>query len=103
MTTVPVQLPPDIEQKLQAKAVSVGLTLEGYIRRLAENDAVNGSHADAPTNPLGLEQWEGIVVGTLGREVISEEPHPQEQVSLPRFPGAVFGTLSREEIYEDVG
>ncbi len=43
MSSITVVLPPDTEQKLRAKAVSVGLTLESYLGRLAEKDAANGA------------------------------------------------------------
>ncbi len=43
MSNVTVTLPPDTERKLREKAVSAGLSLETYLSRLAETDAVNGT------------------------------------------------------------
>ncbi len=43
MSSITVSLPPDTERKLREKAVSVGVTLETYIGRLAETDVSNGS------------------------------------------------------------
>jgi len=45
MSSITVSLPAETERTLRAKAVTLGLTLEGYLGRLAEQDASNGSAA----------------------------------------------------------
>lgn len=39
MSAIILHLPPDTESALRAKAARAGLTVEGYLRQLAERDA----------------------------------------------------------------
>jgi hypothetical protein len=43
MADVTLTLPPDTERKLRDKAGAAGMTLEDYLRRLAESDVSNGA------------------------------------------------------------
>jgi hypothetical protein len=45
MKTVTVQLDPDTERKLRRQANQVGLTLEAYLERLADQAVANGTTA----------------------------------------------------------
>jgi len=48
MATITIALHPETEQKLREKARSVGLTVDEYMRRLAEKDVANGTKAPPP-------------------------------------------------------
>jgi hypothetical protein len=58
MTSITVTLPPETERKLREKAGAAGVTLEVYLRQLAEKDAGNGTPSpptptfDEMTGPL---------------------------------------------------
>ena len=52
MSAVVVSLTSDTERRLRQKAFDAGLTLESYLRELAEKDAGNG----ASERPVSFEQ-----------------------------------------------
>jgi hypothetical protein len=48
MATITIALHPETEQKLREKARSVGITVDVYLRQLAERDVANGTKAPPP-------------------------------------------------------
>jgi hypothetical protein len=69
MTSITVTLPPETERKLREKAGAAGVTLEVYLRQLAEKDAGNGT---AQTSP-NVEETTGPLARALGAAGMSEE------------------------------
>jgi hypothetical protein len=70
MTSITVTLPPETERKLREKAGAAGVTLEVYLRQLAEKDAGNGT--PSPTSPT-FEEMTGPLARALGAAGMSEQ------------------------------
>jgi hypothetical protein len=106
VASITLQLHPDTEQKLRQQASRAGLTLEGYLQRLAERAVADGT-APAPTS-----------TGKEGTALGGESDQQPRYISDPRPTRAEFERLlgdlaagpplpvlpadfSRADIYDD--
>ena len=70
MTSITVTLTPDLERTLRVKADSTGVTLEVYLKLLAEKDAANGTPSQShPT----FEEMTGPLARAVDAAGMSDE------------------------------
>ena len=81
MSAITLHLPPDTESALRANAARAGLTVEAYLRRLAERDAAG---ATDPTGNLSAAEFDRLL---------------DELAAGPRLP-SLPADFSRADVYD---
>ena len=102
MPTVTIQLSPEAQRRLAERARDRGLTLEEYLRQLAEHDAANGapSKEHAPVPEPGEEEFKRRLV----RQGLLKDVKPPVTDRTPyqdRRPFPIEGKPLSEAIIEE--
>jgi hypothetical protein len=85
--TVTLELKPEIEERIRAKAAAQGLPVEKFIQTVIENDV--GLAGERPFSETATpEEWEGALTEWIN-------------ASRPKHPPLSDDAISRESIYRE--
>jgi hypothetical protein len=73
MSAITIDLPPETEKRLREKAGSAGVTLEVYLRRLAEHDANGTTPTPGTFDHILSPVREGFLASGLTEDELASE------------------------------